>query len=71
MALFRLLLLLALFSPIIYRAATDDGRGIDPNGRPGLASTSTNCDEGTGIDPHGGCRTTNGLDAGVRIDPEG
>jgi hypothetical protein len=71
MALLRLLLFLALFSPIVYRAATDDGRGIDPNGRPGItAASSTNCDEGTGIDPHGGCRT-NGLDAGVRIDPEG
>jgi hypothetical protein len=71
MALFRLLLLLALFSPVIYRAAADDGRGIDPNGRPGITANSLDCDEGNGLDPHGGCRTTNALDAGVRIDPEG
>lgn len=72
MALFRLLLLLSLISPFTWRAATngDDGRGIDPNGRPGITSWS-DCDEGNGLDPHGGCRTDNGLDAGVIIDPNG
>jgi hypothetical protein len=69
MALFRLLLFLTLFAPIVYRAAADDGRGIDPNGRPITAASGT-CDEGNGLDPHGGCHTTN-LDAGPRIDPEG
>jgi hypothetical protein len=72
MTLFRLLLLLSLISPFTWHAATngDDGRGIDPNGRPGI--TSSNCDEGNGLDPHGGpCRGNNALDAGVRIDPEG
>ena len=49
MALFRLLLLLALFSPIIYRAAADDGRGIDPNG--GRAGNTA--DAGPRIDPEG------------------
>jgi len=69
MALFRLLLLLSLISPFTWHAATngDDGRGIDPNGRPGITS-STNCDEGNGIDPHGGRCTSN---AGVIIDPNG
>jgi hypothetical protein len=71
MSLFRLLLFLALLSPIVYRAATDDGRGIDPNGRPGITTSSTSCDEGNGLDPHGGRCTNAALDAGVRIDPEG
>lgn len=48
MALFRLLLFLALVSPIIYHAAADDGRGIDPNGGRG-----TNTDAGPRIDPEG------------------
>ena len=69
MALFRLLLLLSLISPFTRRAATngDDGRGIDPNGRPGITASS-NCDEGNGLDPHGG-RCSN--DGGVIIDPNG
>jgi hypothetical protein len=70
MSLIRLLILLSLLSPSIWRATTDDGRGIDPNGRPAITS-SLSCDDGAGLDPHGGCATNNGLDAGVRIDPEG
>jgi hypothetical protein len=70
MSLIRILLLLSLLSPLVWSAATDDGRGIDPNGRPATASASA-CDEGSGLDPHGGCRPGNTLDAGVRIDPEG
>lgn len=69
MALFRLLLLLSLFAPFAYRTATDDGRGIDPNGRP-LAASST-CDEGSGLDPHGGRCTNNTLDGGGAMDPNG
>ena len=68
MFLIRLLLLLSLLSPLAWSAATDDGRGIDPNGHPATASA---CDDGSGLDPHGGCRPGNALDAGVRIDPEG
>jgi hypothetical protein len=68
MSAIRILLLLSLLSPLIWRAATDDGRGIDPNGRPIITSA---CDDGAGLDPHGGCQNNDALDAGVRIDPEG
>ena len=51
MALFRLLMLLSLLSPYVFRATTDDGNGFDPHGRP---TTSSICDEGSGLDPHGG-----------------
>jgi hypothetical protein len=55
MALYRFLLLLVLIAPIATRAASDDGRGIDPNGRPTVTSSSpaTDSDEGNGLDPHG------------------
>jgi hypothetical protein len=70
MILFRLLLLLAALSPFAYRAATDDGRGIDPNG--GLTASSVTCDEGNGLDPHGGCRGTNAFgEKGAGLDPNG
>lgn len=70
MALFRLLLLLTLFSPFTWRAATDDGNGFDPHGNP--RPTSLTCDEGNGLDPHGGrCNQTNALDEGWLIDPNG
>lgn len=70
MALFRFIVFLALFSPFAYRAVTDDGRGIDPNGRPAVSSAT--CDEGNGLDPHGGCRPTNAIaDKGLGIDPNG
>jgi hypothetical protein len=68
MALLRILLLLSLISSVTWRVATEDGRGIDPNGRPGISSSAT-CDEGNGLDPHGGrCTQSN---AGVIIDPNG
>lgn len=51
MILFRLILLLAALSSFAYRAAVDDGRGIDPNGG---TTASVSCDEGNGLDPHGG-----------------
>lgn len=51
----QLLLVLALLVP-----ATDDGPGIDPDGRLRVRS-----DEGTGIDPHGSRK------AGWGIDPNG
>lgn len=67
MALFRMLLLLSLISPLTWRAATDDGNGLDPHGTP--KSFSASCDEGSGLDPHGGrCTQSN---AGVIIDPNG
>jgi hypothetical protein len=70
MALLRLLLLLSLFAPIAFRAATEDGNGLDPHGRPG--TTSLTCDEGSGLDPHGGrCTRPNNLDQGGLIDPNG
>ncbi|HEU4888299.1 MAG TPA: hypothetical protein VFV49_10455 [Thermoanaerobaculia bacterium] len=70
MTLFRLLLLLALFAPFAFRAATDDGNGFDPHGRPTTGSLS--CDDGSGLDPHGGrCTTRNNLDHGASIDPNG
>jgi hypothetical protein len=70
MILFRLLIFLAAFVPLTFNAATDDGRGIDPNG--GLTSSSSCGDEGNGLDPHGGrCPGTVLSDAGPRIDPEG
>jgi hypothetical protein len=70
MTLFRLLLLLAVLAPAAYRIATDDGAGLDPHG--GVRSTARTCgDEGNGFDPHGGPCTTNALDAGVRMDPNG
>ena len=55
MALYPLLLLFALIAPIATRAVADDGRGIDPNGRPAATSSSagTDSDEGNGLDPHG------------------
>jgi hypothetical protein len=66
MTLLRLLLLLSLIAPFTARVATEDGRGIDPNGTPRLSAT---CDEGNGLDPHGGrCTQSN---AGVIIDPNG
>lgn len=68
MALFRLFLLLSLFAPVAFRAATDDGNGFDPHGKPGTSSLT--CDDGSGLDPHGGCRPRN-LEAGVIIDPNG
>jgi hypothetical protein len=69
MILFRLLIFLAAFIPLTFNAATDDGRGIDPNG--GLTSSSCG-DEGSGLDPHGGrCPGTVLSNAGPRIDPEG
>jgi hypothetical protein len=69
MTLFRVLLFLAAFVPYAFGFATDDGRGIDPNG--GLTAASCS-DEGNGLDPHGGrCPGTALSDAGVRIDPEG
>ena len=69
MTLIRLLLLLSLFAPAAYRLATDDGNGLDPHGGPRPAALT--CDEGNGLDPHGGRCTTNALDAGVRMDPNG
>ena len=70
MALFRLFLLLSLFAPIAFRAATDEGNGFDPHGRPGASSLS--CDDGSGLDPHGGrCTRPNNLYQGSGIDPNG
>lgn len=70
MALFRLLLLLSLMAPFAFRAATDDGNGFDPHGKPGTSSLT--CDDGNGLDPHGGrCTSRNSLDKGVLIDPNG
>jgi hypothetical protein len=70
MSLFRLLLLVALLAPIAFRAATDEGNGFDPHGRP--ATSSLSCDEGSGLDPHGGrCTAANNLYEGSGIDPNG
>ena len=70
MALFRLLLLVALFAPITFRAVTDEGNGFDPHGRPGTSSLSS--DDGAGLDPHGGrCTPANKLYEGSGIDPHG
>ena len=71
MALFRLLMFLALLAPFAFRATTYDGNGFDPHGRP--TPSSAICDEGSGLDPHGGrgCTTTNNLDDGPFIDPNG
>ena len=70
MALFRLVYLVALLSPIAWRIVTGDGAGLDPHGRPAIAS-SASCDEGNGLDPHGGCRNTLSFDDGRGIDPNG
>ncbi len=67
MALFRILLLLSLLSPFTWRAATDEGVGIDPFG----ITAASACDEGSGFDPHGGCRPGNALDGGPHMDPNG
>jgi hypothetical protein len=70
MALFRLFLLLSLLAPFAFRAATDEGNGFDPHGRPGTSSLS--CDDGSGLDPHGGrCTPVSNLDDGRGIDPNG
>ncbi|MDP9193487.1 MAG: hypothetical protein M3P06_17480 [Acidobacteriota bacterium] len=68
MSLFRLLVLMSLFTPFAYRATTDDGAGLDPHGRPQAAAA---CDDGNGFDPHGGCRPGNALDGGPIMDPNG
>ena len=52
MALFRLLIVLAVLTPYVFRATTDEGNGFDPHGRP--TTSSATCDDGSGLDPHGG-----------------
>jgi hypothetical protein len=71
MALFRLLMFLALLAPFAFRATTEEGSGFDPHGRP--VTSSSFCDEGSGLDPHGGrgCTTTTNIDRGPLIDPNG
>jgi hypothetical protein len=68
MSLIRLLILVALLSPMAWRVVTDEGVGIDPFGRPQAAA---GCDDGNGLDPHGGCRPGHALDGGPIMDPNG